>query len=179
MFSSCKCQMQNGNEDVPGVWKKGDKAGKAAGRKHLKEALKGHNSWKPFNSGKVLRFTDQLDVSGMTAPQASYPHELTSQQLASLLHQIMHVTPCRKRKSCMLSCRMKYTLPACQDPQRLLPELHRNSMPWATGPPFNNMVVRMNLRRGSLALICSIFPESMTGGVTDSVLQCKMTFHAD
>lgn len=67
------------------MWKKGDKAGKASGRRHLKEALKGHNSWKPFDSGKVLRFTDQLDVSGMTAPQASSHHELTLLQLASLV----------------------------------------------------------------------------------------------
>ena len=76
------------------MWKKGDKAGKAAGRKHLKEALKGHNSWKPFDSGKVLRFTDQLDVSGMTAPQASHHCELRLLQLASSIALMVHGTPC-------------------------------------------------------------------------------------
>ena len=63
------------------MWKKGDKAGKAAGRRHLKEALKGHKSWKPFDSGRVLRFTDQLDVSGVMAPQVSHRHELRMLQL--------------------------------------------------------------------------------------------------
>ena len=75
------------------MWKKGDKAGKAAGRRHLKEALKGHNSWKPFDSGKVLRFTDQLDVSGMTAPQASHHRELRLLQRAFSIALVVHGTP--------------------------------------------------------------------------------------
>ena len=91
MPPSCKYRVQNGKEDAPGVWKKGDKAGKASGRRHLKEALKGHNSWKPFDSGKVLRFTDQLDVSGMTAPQASHQHEL---RLIQHRKVIEHLTEC-------------------------------------------------------------------------------------
>lgn len=53
------------------MWTKNNKAGKAEGRRRLKEALKAHNSWKPADSSAVLRFTDQLDVSGVTAPQAS------------------------------------------------------------------------------------------------------------
>ena len=52
-----------------GVWVKNNRAGKADGRRRLREALKAHKSWKPADSASVLRFTDQLDVSGCTAPQ--------------------------------------------------------------------------------------------------------------
>ena len=50
---------------------KGNRAGKADGRRRLREALKAHKSWKPADSARVLRFTDQLDVSGCTAPQVN------------------------------------------------------------------------------------------------------------
>ena len=51
------------------MWVKNNRAGKADGRRRLREALKAHKSWKPADSASVLRFTDQLDVSGCTAPQ--------------------------------------------------------------------------------------------------------------
>ena len=65
------CILQDRDSLESGVWIKSNKAGKAEGRRRLKEALKAHNSWKPADSSAVLRFTDQLDVTGVTAPQAS------------------------------------------------------------------------------------------------------------
>lgn len=66
--------LQEDGEPKPGVWVKNNRAGKAAGRRRLKEALRSHKSWKPFESAKVLRFTDQPDAaSGTTAPQARIP----------------------------------------------------------------------------------------------------------
>ena len=58
----------------PGVWIKNNRAGKADGRRRLREALRAHKSWKPADSARVLRFTDQLDVSGCTAPQVIARH---------------------------------------------------------------------------------------------------------
>ena len=104
------------------MWKKGDKAGKAAGRRHLKEALKGHNSWKPFDSGKVLRFTDQLDVSGMTAPQASHHCELRLLQLAFSI--ALHGAWYTLRN---VRCRLPYTMPACQEPHSIPETLHNTT----------------------------------------------------
>lgn len=64
--------MQEGEDkQEAGVWKTVDRAGKAEGRRRLREALSGHKSWNPAEASRVLRFTDQLDVSGKTAPQAS------------------------------------------------------------------------------------------------------------
>lgn len=73
------------------MWVKNNRAGKAAGRRRLKEALRSHKSWKPFESAKVLRFTDQPDAtSGTTAPQArtSTIHEECTRPLC--LHACMH-----------------------------------------------------------------------------------------
>ena len=149
MSPSCPCGLQDGKGDVPGVWKKDNKAGKAAGRRHLKEALKGHNSWKPFDSGKVLRFTDQLDVSGMTAPQASHYWELTLLQLAFPI--ALHGAWNSLQNVC---CILLYTMPACQKPY-FMPEGLGNNIGHSYTITYN----------------CSICPDFTTRGTSNGVLQ--------
>ena len=84
------CILQDQGSLEPVVWTKNNKAGKAEGRRRLKEALKAHNSWKPADSSAVLRFTDQLDVSGVTAPQASVRRQVASKGVLLTQHWPTH-----------------------------------------------------------------------------------------
>ena len=93
--------LQEDGEPKPGVWIKNNRAGKAAGRRRLKEALRSHKSWKPFESAKVLRFTDQPDAtSGTTAPQASTSAVHTECTLPAVLASMHCCTLLRGMKRC-------------------------------------------------------------------------------
>lgn len=54
-----------------GARRKAKREGKTEGRRRLREAIAEHDSWQPAAASRLLRFTDQLDPSGETVPQAS------------------------------------------------------------------------------------------------------------
>lgn len=50
---------------------KSRRAGKAEGKRRLREAIQEHASWQPGKAAEVMRFSDQLDASGVTVPGVS------------------------------------------------------------------------------------------------------------